>query len=346
MKKFIKVIGYIVLIILIAGMGIGIARKVNSSKTEKLREVKDESLEATKYLKGFNREDYTLSKLENVDVIKVDNGKVQGYHFKPKEIKKEGTVIIFSGSDGGIDIVRSSLLSQKGYDVYAMYYFGAKNQEKELSRIDINIFEDIIKEIKKEKSQLGPVTLVGSSKGAELSLLLSNYYKIDNLILYSPSSYIWQGLSQDYKDIHSSWLKDGKEIKYLSTSKIGFPIIFGLMKNGILNKPLDIGKIYEYVIENTENIDSYLIAMDNVKANVLIFAGEKDRMWPSYEMGQVIKDKLKDKAELISYKNAGHIFFGPSVYEEFYMGGEYKANLQALIDSNDIVLDRLNKWTK
>lgn len=60
-------------------------------------------------------------------------------------------------------------------------------------------------------------------------------------------------------------------------------------------------------------------------------------------MASLIKEKLFDKTKWYNYKDAGHVFYGPSVFYNVNTGGEYDANVNALIDSNKKLLEFLSK---
>ena len=187
-------------------LGVFVIRNINTQRTDRLSEIEDSSLKATAYMAGLNREEFDKSNLENTDVVKIDDGVVQGYKFKPKNQKSNDVFITLGGSEGDIDYLHSSFLSENGYNTYAFYYFGAKNQNPELVDVELRDFEAMLSYIKKENKEVGNITLIGTSKGAEMALLLAHYYPdtIDKLVLYSPTSYIWQGLSKDYQNVGSS----------------------------------------------------------------------------------------------------------------------------------------------
>lgn len=337
--KFIK---RLLLFLLICALIIVSIRFINGRKTKSL-ETFDTSSSTLTFLSDFNREDYEKSTYSDLTITKIDEGMVQGYHFKPNNITKKQTIITFSGSDGGILYPQSILLAQNGYDVYGMYYYGQKNLPKVLSNVEITNFSHIMDYIRNEKKEKLSFTVIGGSKGAELSLLLANYYAndIENVVLYAPSAYMWEGLNPDRTKTEPSFLIDHKEPDYLSFSQIGVKTLFEFSFNLLLNKPICYRIFYDDILNNEKELSKYTIPLDNVKANVLMFAGEDDQMWNSAKMAQQIRENLKNKCTLYTYKNAGHLFIGPSVFNNLLLGGEYKANEQALEDSNQKLLQFL-----
>ncbi len=345
MKKVGNVFKYIGITLLSLIIVIFILRFVNGKMTTRLSEVKPSSLDAIEYMSGFDWQNYEKSNLKNTGISIIDSGKVQGYHFKPKDENSKGAIIIFSGSDEGTDTLHSVLLSENGYDVYAMKFFGAKNQNKELVEVDLEIFEDILDYIKSENRNVQKVSILGSGKGSELSLLLENYYSddIDKVILFAPSSYVWQGLSKDRSIVKSSWKFDGEPLKFLSFRDSSPLALMKFGINSLVNKPYEFRIFYDSILDGNLMAYECNIPMDHINSKILIFAGGKDKVWDSTKMGGFIKATLQDKVEFYTYEDAGHVFYGPSVFANMRTGGEYEANLEALIDSNKKLLDFMEK---
>ncbi len=341
-----KILTAILVVALLLVGTVLVLRYVNGKNNEKLSEVRQSSLDATKCVKGYDFKNPEKSKLKNTVVSKIDQGVVQGYHFKPNKPNGKQTVITFSGSEGGIDSLRSTFLAENGYDVYALYYFGKKNLNKELVEVELSIFEDMLKYVRSETRNAEKVTLIGSSKGAEMSLLLAQYYPddVDSLVLYAPSAYVWPGLSWEDRTERSSWKYKGEPLKFLTEQDIGFLPQVQSMINSILNKPMDVSLRYDKVIEDEAKITEFLIPTDKLQAQVLMFAGGQDELWNCVRMGEMLREQLGAKASLHAYPEAGHVFFGPKVLPfpgtrfSLLVGGEYEANVAALIDSNELLL--------
>lgn len=159
--------------------------------------------------------------IDGVDVTYVDEGRMQGFRFVPKEKLHKGLVICFGGSDGGPNFETAKRLAEEGYETFALFMFGMKNQEQTLRKIPLEQFEDVISYINKNIKDNKPISVVAASKGAEYALnLASKYPEIDNLILMAPSSYNFAGL--DFKDYGSSWTYKGKELPYIDIKKSSF----------------------------------------------------------------------------------------------------------------------------
>lgn len=338
--KILKKLGIILILIIII---IFILRIINSFNNKKFEEFDISELEVD-FLKELNFENYEKSTYSDIDIIKIDSDTVQGYHFKPKNITKNKTIITFSGSDGGILDLQSAFLAKNGYDVYAMYYFNNKNLPKYLEEIEITNFDNITNYIEKEKNEKLNYTIIGASKGAELSLLLGNYYSnIDNIILYSPTSYNFQGLSDNMRYSKPSFVYNGKELNYLKFNEGSFGSYIKFLVNMLLNKPIEYKIFYDDIVDNSRNIDDYLIPFENNKSKILIFTGDDDKVWNSSEMAKIIKENIKDNCFVNIYEGVGHIFLAPRIFKGLLNGGNLEANKKAFIDSNEKLLEFLNE---
>jgi len=120
-------------------------------------------------MKEYN---FTVSD-ENLDVRKIQEGYLNGFHLKKKKIECKGCVITFGGSEGSSNYDMAQIIANNGYEVLALYFFGQKNQPKYLSRIPIEFFRNVIIYIKEHFTSLHPLSIIGASKGAELALLLA-----------------------------------------------------------------------------------------------------------------------------------------------------------------------------
>lgn len=278
--------------------------------------------------------------INGVDVTYVDEGRMQGFRFVPKEKSHKGIVICFGGSEGSPNFENAKRLAKDGYETLALFMFGMKNQEQTLRKIPLEQFEDVINYINKNIKDNKPISVLGASKGAEYVLnLASKYPEIDNLILISPSSYNFAGL--DFKDYGSSWKYKGKELPYIDIKKSSFKsFLKNVIVPAIIKSPISFKETYNSAIEKDSLIQEKLISVRNVKANILMIAGEDDLMWDSLAMAKKIKDQNLN-AKVYSYKGAGHIFAGNGVLNlgkiRIATGGTIECNEKARSESRKTI---------
>lgn len=278
--------------------------------------------------------------IDGVDVTYVDEGRMQGFRFIPKEKSHKGLVICFGGSEGSPNFETAKRLAEEGYETFALFMFGMKNQEQTLRKIPLEQFKDVINYINKNIKDNKPISVLGASKGAEYALnLASKYSEIDNLILIAPSSYNFAGL--DFKDYGSSWTYKGEQLPYIDIKKSSFSsFLKNIIAPTIIKSPISYKETYESAIEQDSSSQEKLIPVKNVKANILMIAGEDDLMWDSFAMAKKIKDQ-NSNAKLYSYKGAGHIFAGNGVLNlgiiRIATGGTIEENDKARSESRKTI---------
>ncbi|WP_138159660.1 alpha/beta fold hydrolase [Peptoniphilus catoniae] len=284
--------------------------------------------------------------IDGVDVTYVDEGRMQGFRFVPKEKSHKGLVICFGGSDGGPNFETAKRLAEEGYETFALFMFGMKNQEQTLTKIPLEQFEDVISYINKNIKDNKPISVLGASKGAEYALnLASKYPEIDNLILMAPASYNFAGL--DFKDYGSSWTYKGEELPYIDIKKSSLNSFFkNIIGPAIIKSPISFKETYNSAIEEDSTSQEKLIPIKDVKANILMIVGEDDLMWDSLAMANKIKEQTPN-AKIYSYKGAGHIFAGNGILDlgkiRVATGGTAEGNEKAKSESRKTIYDFLKE---
>ncbi|MEG0895858.1 MAG: acyl-CoA thioester hydrolase/BAAT C-terminal domain-containing protein, partial [Oscillospiraceae bacterium] len=230
---------------------------------------------------------------------------------------------------------------------YSISYYGYACKNKTINEIPLDAFKNMFDEIANTCADNSAITVIGKGKGAELALNLANYYpEINNLILYSPSSYNFQSLDSNGKQTYSSWTYNGKPVEYIDFSKNSFIDKSIHFISSKLSFPQSYIGDYEQAIKKANNLESARIKTDSFDGNILMFAGEKDKYWNSSEMASVIYENHpnKDKIEVITYENAGHNFLTDKHYNLVTYGGNYENNFSAHIDSAKIAKEKLALW--
>ena len=332
MKKiFFRIFSVVILLVAL----VFILRIYNDHKYED-----NNALKFPEYYKDVTNISLYPTDIDGVDVTYVDEGRMQGFRFVPKEKLHKGLVICFGGSDGGPNFETAKRLAEEGYETFALFMFGMKNQEQSLRKIPLEQFEDIISYVNENIKDKKPISILAASKGAEYALnLASKYPEIDNLILYAPSSYNFAGL--DFKDYGSSWTYKGKELPYIDIKKSSFKsFLKNIIGPALIKSPISFKKTYNSAIEKDSDRQEKLIPVKDVKANILMIVGEDDLMWDSLAMANKIKDQ-NPKARIYSYKGAGHIFAGNGIINlgkaRIATGGSSEGNEEARNESRKTI---------
>lgn len=346
MKRWKKVLLIILFVVLVLLAMVLIARWINKGIAAKDSAVHASTRAVNKIYDEINEDAPEDSQITGVQIEKIREGRVVGYHLTPYNHRHSGAVVVFGGSEGSANVPLAAQIAQQGHEVFAMYYFGQDNLPPELAEVPLEIFQDIHAYVKEHAKSIEPLTVVGGSKGAEFGLLLGATYPdlIDNLILYAPTSHVFQGLSFESREGKSSWTLDDKDVPFIAfdqgSGKAGITFLLRM----IVNKPYEYGPMYESALAGASNAEEARIKIENFKGNILLFAGGKDAMWPSAKMARDIQETYP-KAEVEIFANAGHLFYGPPVVEGIEMGGDYEANEKAKPLSDRILFKTLDTWT-
>ncbi|MDO5715487.1 MAG: acyl-CoA thioester hydrolase/BAAT C-terminal domain-containing protein [Tissierellia bacterium] len=342
MGTFKKILIYLFFMLILVTLIILALRKYHHKKIESVTS-KDYSAENYNYPQGIDRTHPEKSQIPGVNVSVIEDGKAVGYKLDPYHKISKGAIITLGGSEGSSNFPLAAQLAKEGYVVYSMYYFGKDNLPKELVKVPVENLKAILEKVKGEVD--GPISVIGASKGAEFALLASTIYPdaIDHLVLYSPSSHVFQGLSSNRKVSSSSFSFQEEEISYLSFKDVSPSIWIHFLIQTTIGKPLVFEPLYHNLLDNTKHFEETRIKVEKFPGDILIFVGEKDQMWPSLKMAKFIK-KNHPHTKIKTFHDAGHTFYGPGILDHFALGGNSTTNQRAKIISDTILYHNLEHW--
>lgn len=289
------------------------------------------------------------TEIEGVDVAIVEEGLLNGFHLTPAETTTDGVIITFGGSDGSTNYDLARILAEEGYEVYSLFFFGAGELPDELIEVPLELFDDFLAYHSENSQTDGPITVLGASKGAELTLnLATRYDEIDQIVLYTPSAYSFFSLDQQNSD-QSSWAYEDQAIPYLSSRDGNILETIKMIGGFIFYYPVRYTPVYEAVIDGSTETDleAARIKIEAFNGEGLIFAGGDDLMWPAESMTTVIEE-YNDQMNIHVYPEAGHLFTmnrymgTPGALIAF--GGDEEINSEALEESNTILFEHLAEW--
>jgi uncharacterized protein len=160
----------------------------------------------------------------------------------------------------------------------------------------INLIKD------KFKIENDKIVIIGNSKGAEATLLISQYINAHAIIACVPSCYVWQGLPKGIMDIitpKSSWTINEKELPFI---RMKFNL--GIIKD-IKNK------IYRTCYEksiNDNRTKNVSISLSQYTGKLLLLSSDLDTYWPSTEMCEnLIENNNRDITHKVLHID-GHYF--------------------------------------
>ncbi|WP_396124957.1 hypothetical protein [Corynebacterium sp. ES2715-CONJ3] len=119
-------------------------------------------------------------------------------------------------------------MAQLGYETLAASTLGLVNQPAILIKFPQEQFEDLLAYVPKNTSNDEPITVLGTSMGAEYAFHFATEYDvIDNVVLIAPSAYTFFGLN--FKNHGSSWIGRAKRFFFVNVQKSSFLIFITSM---------------------------------------------------------------------------------------------------------------------
>lgn len=232
---------------------------------------------------------------------------IVGTLFYPDTPGSHPVVVCLSGSGGGIDEPRASLIASRGYAAFTLGYFGLSSLPEELIDIPLEFFERGLDWLTKHESvDTERLAVYGYSKGGELALLLaSQFSEIKAVAAFSGSAYVWQGLH--YGRPGGSWTRNDKEFPYVPM-KVPFHTMIDIMRK----KKVSFRETYEKGLASTHDIEPATIKVENTNGPVFLVAGTDDQVWPAADFADSVCERLKEKehgfpCELVKVEGAGHL---------------------------------------
>jgi len=235
-----------------------------------------------------------------------DNG-LYAEFYVPANAKggKVPTLIVFGGSEGGLDV--SSTISmgfvKQGYAVMAVAYFQEQGLPKFLENIPAEYFDKALAwaEARPEvdKTKIG---VIGGSRGSEVALLVGSRHKeVRAVMAFAPSNVLWAGLGQNFAKPSAAWTLDGKDLPFAIPDGSKFKPSQGY-------RPMFESTIAKGVAPEAE------IAVEKINGPVLLLSGEADQLWPSTPMAEAVAARLKAKnfkfpVQHLHYPKVGHVVF-------------------------------------
>lgn len=285
--------------------------------------------------------------IPGVSIEHVAGDYLNGFHLKPEDQTSRGTIVTFGGSEGSPNFVSARALAEAGYDTYALFFFGMPNQRPVLSQVPLESFEEVIDQVA-GTSDGGPLTVLGSSKGAEYAANAAVRYSddIDNLVLIAPGAYSFPGLGREQNV--SSWTWQGRDVEmipFYSGDDVGAAAT--MLTQLLLAFPVAYEPAYSAAVAGAEDPEAARIRVEDFDGKILAIAGGSDRMWAAAEYAELIAAHHPD-TELSIHPDAGHVFGAPpqlrtgQVVIDF--GGSQAANDKALQDANKDLSRVLREW--
>jgi dienelactone hydrolase len=258
---------------------------------------------------------YTTTNIKGIDIEKPVTGKL----FIDEEKNNMPGIIVVGGSTGGLFWAEqvAAVLSTKGYATLALNYFDPtiKRLPDKLIEIPLEYFEKSLNWLKKHPQvDENNISMMGISKGGELSLVFASYFshQLTSIISYVPSSHIFEGIAMDGHPKKSSWTYKSEALDFVKFPKDS---VFSMTMN-----PLDIKKIHDEALMkgSHQELENAQVKIENIDCPILLISGDKDTTWSSAKMCTHLMTILEEnnnpyQTKHVNFKNMGHTFFLPNI---------------------------------
>jgi len=259
-------------------------------------------------------------------------------------------VVVLGGSEGGRPIHLAKLLAAEGFSCLALSYFSKAPLPPNLVEVPLDYVEDALRWLVRHPMVAGQrLGIVGASKGAELALLAAAHLPdaVGAVVAYAPSAVSFAGISFGGDGrCRSSWSFRGQPMPFVPYPKRARPSV-GL-------RGLALAPIYRGALANTDAVAAAAIPIEQADAAIMLISGDRDRMWPSSTMAEMLCARLReagrgDQVVHLQFADAGHSFmpWSPNTGSErlgklidalrlagfggvFDLGGKPRANRAAL----------------
>lgn len=282
---------------------------------------------------------------KNVKFVDINEDNLVARYFKSDDNMPKPGIIVLSGSEGGMEKaqITAGLFASNGFSALALCYFGLESLPSSLEKIPLEYIENAIKWMEKEQTVLSDkICIYGRSKGGELALLAASIFKqIKGVIANTPSSIVWQGLTESNKPSkYSSWSYKGKEIPYLKFKSLA---VVKYITKKMLRQSAQVSDIYKSSLSSPKAIGC-TIAVEKINGPILLMSGGNDEIWISKTFCENIIERLdvcefKNNKEHYCYKNSGHFITLP------YQGlRNEKYNVETMANANKDSWNRTIKF--
>lgn len=243
---------------------------------------------------------YIILRNRNIGVSTTEiRGEVTGTFLSAKVAGRVPGVIVLGGSEGGVSRPNAALIASHGFPSLALGYFGMEALPNDLERIPVATVDRAVEWLAKQPGVVpNRIIVIGGSKGAELALLAASLNpKIKGVIAVSPSSVVWEAISQS-KESYSSWTSRGKDISFAP-----------YVQTDEYRKSRRLIDLYLPSYEKAPAESQ--IAVERIAGPILLISGRNDLLWPSAAMADAVEARLKKnnfKHKVLNrqWDNVGH----------------------------------------
>jgi dienelactone hydrolase len=273
-----------------------------------------------------------VSMAEGVERVTVHEAGLHGVLFAPPGPGRHPGMLVLGGSEGGLPSRRAAWLASHGFAALALAYFRYENLPQELANIPLEYFGAALQWMTRQPGIDGAhIGIMGTSRGAELTLQLGSMYPVKAVVAYSPANVRYPACC-GFTSVPYAWTWQGN------------PLAFRPVRGARGDEEMRAA-----------------IAVERIQGPVLLICGGADRVWDSCPMAGAITARLERahftyKVEQLTYKHAGHAAGRPEIVPSWQgtevhpvsgrtmeMGGSPPGNIESSLDAIPKVIEFLQR---
>lgn len=210
--------------------------------------------------------------------------------------------LVLSGSSGRVEVERADLLARQGVHALTYRWFGAEGQPPGICEYPLELFNPALDLL---AAMCDRIVLVGVSKSAEAFLLYAAHDpRVDGVVALAPTHVAWAnvgpGADGQVRPQRSSWTWRGVPVPFVPYDD----------DFAVDTDPPEYRPMYEHSLTAfPDAVDAARIPVEQVFADVLVVAGEADRVWPSADSARDIEARRAAyglPTTVVTHPAAGH----------------------------------------
>ena len=212
--------------------------------------------------------------------IQVRNSGMVGTYFCHTDDRPRPGIIVFGGSEGGLNEFVAAVLASHGYSTFALAYFGIENLPSQLVDIPMEYIESAIAWFSNQPGVNEKwIGVHGTSKGGELALLTASMFpSVKAVVCVSSGGVVLHGITAQGRDVlPGSWTYQGQTIPYASKENPH--------RSGKLAPPtgdtISFRDWYNFHLADEETVQEATIPVENIQGSILFISGKDDAMFDS-----------------------------------------------------------------
>lgn len=217
-------------------------------------------------------------------VLSLEKDKFVGQFFKGNK-NEDCAVIFFPGAKLSEEktLPMAEFLINEGYNVLVVGYYLWREMRKEMWSIPVDYAENAVNWLKTKN--IKKIAVHGASTGAGYALLVASLIpEISCVVAVSPFEYVMEGMKNELIPQHcSQYTWHGKDLPYCSYAGLDKMSLMQAVRTFFKNRGnkytlKDIGR---YSYDTASISEESRIKIENMRADILLIAPQKDDCWPS-----------------------------------------------------------------